>query len=105
MFHKGIYKSENIAELLAHEFIHILIENPIINKYNVPHDLKERIVDIIGFEYFGIPVQQMFKKSFANEYITKQAIENDLSGAVKQMMIDYTILKAKQKELIEKSSV
>lgn len=90
MFRKGRYNPANAAGLLQHEFIHILIEKPIIKKYNVPQDLKERIVDIIGFEYFGIPVQSRFEKSFANKYITKETIEKDLPGAVQKMMSDYS---------------
>ena len=83
------HPAERMVHLLQHEFIHILIELPIIKKYNVPQDLKERIVDIIGFEYFGKPVQPPFENSFANKYITIGAIENDLAGAVEKMMTDY----------------
>jgi len=83
------HKAEWAVKLLQHEFIHILIEIPIIQKYGVPQDLKERIVDIIGLEYFDRPVQKMFEDSFANKYITIEAIENDLPGAVEKMMIDY----------------
>jgi len=83
---------ESIPGLLQHEFIHLLIEIPIIQKYNVPQGLKERIVDIIGFEYFNIPIQKRFDDSFANKYITKEAIENDLPGAVQKMMLDYALI-------------
>ncbi|MDR2412701.1 MAG: hypothetical protein LBD50_00625 [Rickettsiales bacterium] len=98
MFRKHVYNSKAVVGLLQHEFIHLLIEQSIIQKYNVPQDLKERIVDIIGFEYFGKPVRPMFENSFANNYITKHAIENDLPGAVKKMMMDYGIFKAKMHE-------
>lgn len=67
----------------------MIIEEPIIRKYNVPQDLKERIVDIICFEYFGKPVQETFKKSLANKYITRETIENNLIGAVQKMMNDF----------------
>jgi len=92
MFHWRVYPPQNVVGLLQHEFIHLLIELPIIQKYNVPQDLKERIVDIIGFEYFGRPVQPLFENSFANKYITRYTIENDLPGAVEQMMADYSAL-------------
>lgn len=82
--------------LLSHEFVHILIEEQIIQKYNVPHDLKERIVDIIGQELFKKPVQPMFENSFANAYITPAVIRTDLDSAVKKMMTDYTALKQAQ---------
>ena len=81
-----------IAQLFMHEFIHILIEKPIIQKHHVPQDLKERIVDIIGFEFFGKPVQPRYEKSFANKYITIEAVKNDLPGAVAKMMADYTAI-------------
>lgn len=82
--------------MFVHEFVHILIEEPIIIKHNVPQDLKERIVDLICLETIGRPVQERFKDSFANTYITPQAIHGDLESAVKKMMTDYTALKQAQ---------
>ena len=82
--------------LFMHEFVHILIEEPIIIKYNVPQDLKERIVDIIGQELFNKPVQPMYMESFANSYITPDVIRGDLSSAVKKMMADYNAIKQQQ---------
>jgi hypothetical protein len=79
-----------------HEFVHILIEEPIIIKHNVPQDLKERIVDLICLETIGRPVQEWCKDSFANAYITPEAIRTDLAGAVRKMMADYTALKQAQ---------
>lgn len=79
-----------IRQTMLHEFVHILIEEQIIQKYKVPQDLKERIVDIIGFELFDKPVQPMFEKSFANTYITPETIKTDLAIAVAKMMTDYT---------------
>ena len=82
-----------MLETMLHEFIHIMIEQPIIRKYDVPQDLKERIVDIIGFELFDkVSVQERFANSFANAYITPETIKTDLPGAVRKMMIDYKIL-------------
>lgn len=76
-----------------HEFVHILIEEPIIIKHNVPQNLKENIVDIICLELFGREPRNHFASSFAKSYITPEAIRNDLVGAVKKMMMDYTALK------------
>lgn len=81
--------------LLTHEFIHILIQRQIIDKYHVPQDLKERIVDIIGLELFQKPVQSKFTNSFANAYITPETIKTDLTGAVAKMMADYTAMQQK----------
>jgi|GEM_PF-2417881 len=90
------------TEVLQHEFIHLLIEQSIIDKYSVPQDLKEQIIDIIGVEYFGIPMQdKQFGatpcRAHALQYITREAIENDLPGAVQRMMADWS--KKKQDEL------
>lgn len=85
-----------VCPLMLHEFVHILIEEPIIAKYNVPQDLKERIVDIIGLVLFNKPVQQAFENSFANAYITPDVIKTDLSSAVAKMMKDYTAIQQKR---------
>ncbi len=85
-----------ILNSFLHEFVHILIEIPIIQRHNVPQDLKERIVDIICLELFDRKPQNKFDKSFANTYITPWAIQGDLESAVKKMMTDYTALKQAQ---------
>lgn len=102
IFRMTQYLDEYTPGLLLHEFIHLLIEQPIIQKYNVPQDLKERIVDIIGFEYFGRPVQSKYENSFANNYITRSVIENDLPGAVQKMMAEYNGLQATKQQGFEK---
>ena len=79
-----------------HELVHLLIEEPIIMKYNVPQDLKERIVDLICLETIGRPVQEWCKESFANSYITPEVIRTDLDSAVKKMMADYNAIKQQQ---------
>lgn len=86
---------EKIFSLVFHEFVHTLIEMPIIREYGVPQDLKERIVDLICYEFIKRPVQKDFENSFANAYITPEAIQTDLPGAVKKMMTDYKALQAK----------
>ena len=78
--------------IMFHEFVHMLIEKPIIQKYHVPQDLKERIVDLICYEFIKKPVQPPYEKSFANAYITPEAIKKDLPGAVSKMMRDYMVL-------------
>ncbi len=86
---------EHIFNIMFHEFVHMLIETPIIQKYHVPQNLKERIVDLICYECIKKPVQQMFEKSFANSYITVDAIKKDLPGAVDKMMADYNLMRQK----------
>lgn len=80
------------SNIMFHEFVHMLIEEPIIQKYHVPQDLKERIVDLIFYEFVKKPIQSMFENSFANNYITVDAIKHNLPGAVAQMMADFTVL-------------
>lgn len=50
----GRFKSyENPANTIIHEIVHIGIEKAIIKMYNVPHPLKERIVDTFVCLNFG----------------------------------------------------
>lgn len=93
---------EIMLNTMLHEFIHILIQKPIIEKYNVPHNFKERIVDLIGTEFFGEHVQERFINSFVDKYITPEAIKTDLPGSVQKMMADYTILQQKQNSMVQK---
>ena len=78
-----------VLNTFFHEFVHMLIQKPIISKYDVPQDLKERIVDLICYEFIRAPKQEMFENSFANAYITPDVIKNDLPATVQKMMIDY----------------
>jgi hypothetical protein len=87
---------ESMLDTMLHEFIHLLIEKPIIEKYNVPHNFKERIVDLIGTEFFGKHIQERFVNAFVDKYITPEAIKTDLPGAVAKMMTDYNALQQKQ---------
>lgn len=91
---------DRLLDTFFHEIVHILIENPIIKKYNVPQDLKERIVDLICYEFIQKTVQKMFVNSFANKYITSETIKTDLPGAVQKMMADYILLQQKQKSTV-----
>ena len=63
---------------------------------HLPQNLKERIVDLICYEYIKKPVQSMFEESFANAYITPETIKTDLPGAVAKMMTDYNTMQQKQ---------
>jgi len=50
---EGRFKNyENPINIIIHEIIHIGIEKSIINKYEIPHTLKERIVDTFVFLCF-----------------------------------------------------
>lgn len=84
---------DKIFSLVFHEFVHTLIEIPIIREYGVPQDLKERIVDLICYEFIQRPVREDFKDSFANAYITPEVIKTNLPAAVQKMMADYNAKK------------
>ncbi len=96
LFRCSEHSGMGLYSMFIHEFVHILIEEPIIIKHNVAQDLKERIVDLICLETIGRPVQEWCKDSFANSYITPEVIHGDLESAVKKMMADYTALKQAQ---------
>ena len=87
---------EKILDTMLHEFIHLLIEKPIIQKYDVPQNFKERIVDNIGQIFYNRYPQEKFINPFVDKYITATAIKTDLPGAVKKMMTDYKMLQQKQ---------
>ena len=51
---QGEFKNyEDPANTIIHEIVHIGIEESIITEYNVPHPLKERLVDTFVFLYFA----------------------------------------------------
>ena len=98
-----INDSLRLAGIAKHEFVHILIENQIIKKYNIPQDVKESIVDIICELYFAWPPQNFPVLPFVRKYIGKESIENDLARAAKNMMDDYANTRqAKQNESAER---
>ncbi|MEK6153212.1 hypothetical protein WIW50_08130 [Flavobacteriaceae bacterium 3-367] len=49
----GFKQYRNPANTLIHEIVHIGLEYPIMEKYQVPHGLKERIVDRFVYLIFG----------------------------------------------------
>lgn len=83
---------EVMLDTMLHEFVHILVEEPIIQKYNVPQNFKERIVDLIGTEFFGKHIQENFINPFVDKYITSEAIKTNLPATVKKMMADYNAM-------------
>ncbi|MEL6659242.1 MAG: hypothetical protein AAFP77_28420 [Bacteroidota bacterium] len=50
----GAFKNyENPANTITHEIVHMGIEQPIVQKYQLPHALKERVVDRFVYVLFG----------------------------------------------------
>ena len=74
---RGKFKNyEDPANTVIHEVVHIGIEESIISKYNVPHSLKERIVDTFVSLYFG---------QFLPEYKIQNMGDLRLDGFIKQV--------------------
>nr|WP_321236215.1 hypothetical protein [uncultured Psychroserpens sp.] len=77
---------KNPANTIIHEIVHIGIEASIVTKYNVPHTLKERIVDTFVFLHFNthLPkyrIQDMGEKRI-DQYLKTKADLKDLSRFV-----------------------
>ena len=76
---------------LIHEVTHIGIESEIIQKYSVPHGLKERLVDTFVLLHFqdqltGFRIQDMGFKSIDNELDELEKL-SDLPRIVSEFMI------------------
>ncbi len=88
---KGQFKNyNNPINTIIHEVVHIGVEESIISKYNVPHSLKERIVDTFVSLNFGqyLPeyrIQDMGDKRI-DKYIEKVSDLNNLDKAVEQIL-------------------
>ncbi|WP_396591805.1 hypothetical protein [Allomuricauda sp. R78024] len=84
----GRFKNyDNPANTIIHEITHIGVEEAIINKYKVPHALKERIVDTFVFLNFNeyLPdyrVQDMGDKR-TDQYLKTKEDLKDLDNFVK----------------------
>ena len=70
---------ESPVNTLIHEVVHLGIEASIVQKLQVPHDLKERIVDTIVMRHFGedLPdyrIQQMGDPSIDGRLATKDSL-------------------------------
>lgn len=77
---EGRFKRPNPAHTPIHEIIHIGIEENIINRFNLTHKEKERLVDLIVLKKFGdiLPDYQMqsFGDSRIDPYITAESLDN-----------------------------
>lgn len=77
----GNFKNyQNPANTIIHEIVHIGIESSIISKYDIPHALKERIVDKIVFLNFNekLPhykIQEMGDNSIDSYLQAKEDIQ------------------------------
>ncbi|MEM1327547.1 MAG: hypothetical protein AAGI23_16420 [Bacteroidota bacterium] len=88
---QGQFKSyDNPANTIIHEIVHIGIEESIIGQHNVPHALKERIVDTFVSLHFGqyLPdyrVQEM-GDTRTDAYLKSVADFEELDKVVEQVL-------------------
>lgn len=80
------------ANTIMHEIVHMGVEYSIIQKYNLPHGLKERIVDKITFLMFKdqLPkykVQNMGEVKI-DEYIKAESDLKELDTLVKKYLLE-----------------
>lgn len=77
---EGSFKRSNPAHTPIHEIIHIDIEENIVNRFNLTHKEKERLVDLIVLKKFDdiLPDYQIqsFGDSRIDPYITSEALDN-----------------------------
>lgn len=62
---------EKPANTIIHEIIHMGIEKSIVQKYNLPHGLKERIVDTLVYLLFGESLPEYKIQNMGDKEIDK----------------------------------
>ena len=88
---KGQFKNyDNSSNTIIHEVIHIGIEEAIITKHNVPHALKERIVDTfvsLNFSQYlpDYKIQDMGDKR-TDQYLKEVVDLKDLEKTIEQIL-------------------
>lgn len=90
---EGKFKQyENPSNTIIHEIVHIGIEETIIQKFNVPHRLKERIVDLYVKINFGNYLNEYRLQSFGDQridnYISKPEDFNSLRSVITNLLKD-----------------
>ncbi|MEM6297784.1 MAG: hypothetical protein AAF740_03745, partial [Bacteroidota bacterium] len=87
----GGFKSyKNPVNTIIHEIVHIGIEKSIVQKYNAPHPMKERIVDhfvSLNFKEY-LPDYQMQNMSYTqiDEYLKNKSDFRDLDQIVEKLV-------------------
>ena len=67
---EGAFKNyENPANTITHEIVHMGIEQPIVQKYQLPHALKERVVDRFEYVLIGEQLPNYKMQPMGNEQI------------------------------------
>jgi len=93
----GKFMQPNIAHLIVHEIVHIGIEDNIIQKYNLKHWEKERLVDLICSIYLKdiLYDYKTQKKHDTNidEFINYKNILKNLQSTIKTFAAKYPRIK------------
>lgn len=80
------------AETIVHEIVHIGIEKNMIEKFNIPHPFKERIVDKFVHYHFGeiFPQYRMQRvgDSLIDNYLNHQDSWNKLPYYIRKFEIE-----------------
>lgn len=90
----GQFKNyDNPANTIMHEVVHIGIEESIISNYNVPHSLKERIVDTFVALNFGQYLPQYKIQDMGDyrldEFVKEVSDLNELDQIVQQILEEH----------------
>lgn len=80
------FNLKNMEFVSTHEFVHICIEEDIIQKYKIPQDIKEQIVDVICVDYLGTQKhKQHFTTPNFSEFINTKSVVENLPEAVRKL--------------------
>ena len=83
---------DNPANTLIHEIVHIGIENSIIQKYNIDHGTKERMVDLLVLLHFKKHIPGYRKQNMGNEkldsYLKNKKSWKKLDKVVERFLTD-----------------
>lgn len=82
---------DNPAYTIIHEMVHIGIEQPIVERFHLPHPIKEQIVDLLVSMYFKdlLPlyrIQPMGNRLVEEQLQTKEDFDN-LPKKVEQLVV------------------
>lgn len=89
----GDFKRATNHELLFHEIVHIGVEEAIVEKYELSHWEKERLVDLICARYLNelLPEYQLQTRGDAriDAFVDEWSIVHDLPAAIERFVQSY----------------
>ncbi|MDW3646361.1 MAG: hypothetical protein R8P61_04850 [Bacteroidia bacterium] len=75
------------AYVLIHEIVHLGIEASLIQKYEVPHAMKERVVDTIVFHFFGEKLPDYRRQEMGDNRLDAYTKSKEDLGAIDQSLV------------------